>query len=317
VLSLWKRPQSRLDQVERCETGRGERPGQGRRPLGKPAVRARHLESRCSQPSPGPVPHASVVSRTLLAHEGHEQNRLIAQLRPECGLRRPSRAPLQLLRSTLQAYKVVECQTTKPEVRVGVLHQGHGRSLSQPVLDRAASSALVPRVGRADVRVLERQNGLVTDEPAPVELSDDERAFLRAALLDWGGPANPTDEVAVALGATDADSLSAHTWGLWKRFEAEGALSTAAWRQVLLAVEVVFVSDVVGSGLDWPITSGFSDADSIRILRGLQRRLPRWRNSVQFSTGDDGSVHLRCGPRSTMPREWRACADSRADGHIH
>ena len=133
----------------------------------------------------------------------------------------------------------------------------------------------------------------MTDEAVAVELDDDERAFLRAALLDWGGPTNPTDEIAVALGSRDAASLSADTRALWKRFEAEGALSTDAWRQVLLAVEVVFVSDVVGSGLDWPITSGFSDADSIRILRGLQRRLPRWRNSVQFSTDGDGNVHLR------------------------
>jgi hypothetical protein len=133
----------------------------------------------------------------------------------------------------------------------------------------------------------------MTDVPVAVELSDDERAFLRAALLDWGGPAKPTDEMAVALGSRDAASLSADTWGLWKRFEAEGALPPSVWRQVLLAVEVVFVSDVVGSGLDWSITSGISDADSIRILRGLQRKLPRWRSSVQFSMGGDGTVHLQ------------------------
>ena len=115
------------------------------------------------------------------------------------------------------------------------------------------------------------QYGLVTDEMMTVNLTSDERAFVKAALLEWGGPARPTDEMAVALGSSDASSLSADTWGLWKMLEDGDALPAAAWRQVLLAVEVVFASDVVGSGLDWHITTGFSDAESIRILRGLQR----------------------------------------------
>jgi hypothetical protein len=42
---------------------------------------------------------------------------------------------------------------------------------------------------------------------------------------------------------------------------------------VLLAVEVVFVSDVVGAGVDWPIATGISDVDSIATLRRLQRKL--------------------------------------------
>jgi hypothetical protein len=67
-----------------------------------------------------------------------------------------------------------------------------------------------------------------------------------------------------------------------------GAIEASGWRQVLLAVEVVFASDVVGSGLDWRITSGISDEESIAILRGLQRKLPRWRGSMQFSTSDTG-----------------------------
>lgn len=131
----------------------------------------------------------------------------------------------------------------------------------------------------------------MAENSVPVELNDDERRFLRAALLDWGGPANPTNELAVALGVRDAETLSADTWALWKVIESGSDLPPEDWRRVLLAVEVVFISDVVGSGLDWSVTSGFSDEDSIRILRGLQRRLPRWRNSVQFST-KDGRVQL-------------------------
>jgi hypothetical protein len=49
---------------------------------------------------------------------------------------------------------------------------------------------------------------------------------------------------------------------------------------------------VVGSGLDWQITSDFSDEESIALLRGLQRKLPRWRSSVQFTLDQSGGVDI-------------------------
>jgi hypothetical protein len=64
------------------------------------------------------------------------------------------------------------------------------------------------------------------------------------------------------------------------------------WRRVLLSVEIVFASDVVGSGLDWRITSGISDEESVGLLRGLQRKLPRWRGSVQFTVQESGRVDI-------------------------
>lgn len=135
-------------------------------------------------------------------------------------------------------------------------------------------------------------SGVNEIELIQVELDDDERAFLRAALLDWGGPAAPTDGIASAMGFSDAQRLSAEAWSLWEQIEAGQSLGASDWRRTLLAVEVVFASDVVGSGLDWSITSGISDEASIAILRGLQRKLPRWRGSVQFEVDDAGDVAL-------------------------
>ena len=60
----------------------------------------------------------------------------------------------------------------------------------------------------------------------------------------------------------------------------------------MLAIEVVFVSDVVGSGLDWRFTTGFGDAETIGVIRGLQRKLPRWRGSAQFTRAEDGEVTI-------------------------
>lgn len=126
----------------------------------------------------------------------------------------------------------------------------------------------------------------------PLALDDAERRFIRAALLDWSGPARPTDDLAVAMGFTNAELLSGEAWALWDRIESGAALTQEEWRRVLLAIEIVFASDVVGSGLDWRVTSGLSDEESIKILRGLQRKLPRWRGSVQFRINDAGRVEI-------------------------
>jgi hypothetical protein len=136
-------------------------------------------------------------------------------------------------------------------------------------------------------------------QPPQVVLDTEERRFLRAALLDWGGPARPTNELASAMGFSSAESLSAEAWALWGRIEAGEALTSEDWRRVLLAVEIVFASDVMGSGLDFRLTSGIADEDAIKILRGLQRRLPRWRGSVQFTTAS-GRVEIADPDRSDV-----------------
>jgi hypothetical protein len=54
-------------------------------------------------------------------------------------------------------------------------------------------------------------------------------------------------------------------------------LSRDDWRRVQLLTEVVFASDVVGSGFEWEATTGLADEDTIRVLRGIQRKLVRVR----------------------------------------
>jgi hypothetical protein len=129
-------------------------------------------------------------------------------------------------------------------------------------------------------------------QPIEVDLDEEELRFLRAALLDWGGPARPTDEIASALGFESAADISDGTWALWKRIQERPALSVEEWRRVLLAAEIVFASDVVGSGLDWATTSGIPDGESIAILRRLQRKLPRWRGSFQFRINESGNAEI-------------------------
>jgi hypothetical protein len=44
-------------------------------------------------------------------------------------------------------------------------------------------------------------------EPISLELTDDERAVLRAGLVEWGGPARATQELAFAMGFRDQTDL--------------------------------------------------------------------------------------------------------------
>lgn len=121
---------------------------------------------------------------------------------------------------------------------------------------------------------------------------DDMEKRLRAAMLDRGGPARPTDELAITLGFSSANRMPGETSALWRRIEGDEALTALDWWRVLRAAELVFASDVVGSGLDWSTTTGISDADGIAVLRRTQRMLRRWRSRAQFQVENDGQVNM-------------------------
>jgi hypothetical protein len=108
-----------------------------------------------------------------------------------------------------------------------------------------------------------------------LDLTDDESAVLRAGLDAWGGPARATQEIAVAIGFRDQGDLLAEGDRIRIALETRQPLSPLDWARAVLATEIAFASQVVGSGEDWEITTGFSDADTIRILRQIQRNLPR------------------------------------------
>ncbi|MEM9204186.1 MAG: hypothetical protein AAGC53_21310, partial [Actinomycetota bacterium] len=59
--------------------------------------------------------------------------------------------------------------------------------------------------------------------------------------------------------------------------------------------EFVFISNVFGSGRDWHITTGFSDEDSIRLLREVQGR---------FTTV--GASRAAFGPTSHQEYQWQS-----------
>jgi hypothetical protein len=112
------------------------------------------------------------------------------------------------------------------------------------------------------------------DELIAIDLTDDERGVLRAGLVEWGGPARVTQDLARAMGFLDQADLFRQCDRIITELEADRPLLAFDWARTVLATEIVFASDLVGSGVEWSITTGLSDEDTVRTLRGLQRKLP-------------------------------------------
>jgi hypothetical protein len=108
-----------------------------------------------------------------------------------------------------------------------------------------------------------------------VDLTDDEIRVLRHGLLEWGGPARCTDRMALAMGFESVDDILRQGDRIRTALDDRQPMSQRDWVRALLATEVVFASDVLGSGQDWESTSGLTDAETIRVLRSLQRKVPK------------------------------------------
>jgi len=116
----------------------------------------------------------------------------------------------------------------------------------------------------------------VKDALVDPTLSLEERALLARGIAEWGGSARCTQALAVAMGfASVADLLEGEGQRIWRAIAAHHPLSRADWRRALFATEIVFASDVAGSGVDWPTVSGLDDTRTIVVLRELQRKLAR------------------------------------------
>jgi hypothetical protein len=106
-----------------------------------------------------------------------------------------------------------------------------------------------------------------------VELPEDQRELLIQGLAQWGGPARPTDAGVRAIGFADRDALLREGAQIRAALAAREPLTAADWRRALAAAELVFASDVHGAGVDWEAVTGWTDAETIHVLRKVQRTL--------------------------------------------
>lgn len=111
------------------------------------------------------------------------------------------------------------------------------------------------------------------DDVVDVALTEKERFLLEHGLVEWGGPARCTEAMAVAIGFDSVADLLASGYRIAEDLSKGKPLTRSDWTRALLATEVVFASNVLGSGHDWEVATGLDDALSIRLLREVQLRL--------------------------------------------
>lgn len=105
------------------------------------------------------------------------------------------------------------------------------------------------------------------------ELTDAERYVLNRGLVEWGGPAHCTEAMAIAMGFQSVEDLFVQADRMIDALEQRRPLSRRDWTRALLATEIVFISDVLGSGPEWPTTTDLDDIETLHTLRGLQLKL--------------------------------------------
>jgi hypothetical protein len=104
-------------------------------------------------------------------------------------------------------------------------------------------------------------------------LSDGERDFVHFALGEWGGPASYAPLPITAMGFrswTDFDEYVTQMRARLKTSDGPGALPDIDLARILFLAEMSFVSDLVGSGVEW---FGVDDNSGIGLLRSLQLKL--------------------------------------------
>lgn len=112
------------------------------------------------------------------------------------------------------------------------------------------------------------------NSPRPSQvLAQSEVELLRRALLEWGGPARCSDELAAAIGFRDFADLVEESRRIREMLAKDVQISRVDWARTLLGVEIVFVSDLAGSGVEWATTTGFGDEVTVMAIRSVQRKL--------------------------------------------
>jgi hypothetical protein len=87
------------------------------------------------------------------------------------------------------------------------------------------------------------------------------------------GPAHVTDALAVFVGFADANDMVRRCYDMAGRVRSDGRIEDLDLQLGQLACEILYSSDIYGSGLDWVAVTGLDDADAIGLLRRIQVKM--------------------------------------------
>jgi hypothetical protein len=120
-----------------------------------------------------------------------------------------------------------------------------------------------------------------------IELRDEERSLFVQGLGVWEGAAHPSPSQIVAFGFNNVFELGTGASQLAKDIAGGKTLARRDWNLALILIEVGFSSMVQGASYDWEIVSGFSDLETLTILRSIQKKLWAIRLRWDSLTGEE------------------------------
>ncbi|MBW0013411.1 MAG: hypothetical protein JO059_09625 [Mycobacterium sp.] len=125
-----------------------------------------------------------------------------------------------------------------------------------------------------------------SSELVAVDLTQDERDFIRQALQQWESSAAGQPFPFQVLGLSTWGEFGEQTLRLERAITGCQPLTDLDWARVLFLTEVTWASDLIGSGLDFDVVTSFSDTEAVSLLRGLQRKIGGIRRAkLLFPTG--------------------------------
>jgi hypothetical protein len=107
-----------------------------------------------------------------------------------------------------------------------------------------------------------------------IDLTDDERDFMRTALTEFGGTASYKPFPIKILGVSTDDEFEDLLTRLRIAIADKEALSALDWARAQLLTEMCWGSDMIGSGIDFQYS--YQDELAVPLMRSIQRRVRRY-----------------------------------------
>lgn len=100
------------------------------------------------------------------------------------------------------------------------------------------------------------------------------------ALDGWGVSGRPTSYLVVAMGFVSLDGFGDEVVRIRDLVVDRRPMTRMEWTRAMAATEVIFGSEVFGAGTQWPAMTGYTDEESIAMVRRIQLKLTQARARV-------------------------------------
>lgn len=123
-------------------------------------------------------------------------------------------------------------------------------------------------------------------ELVAVDLTEDERDFIRQTLEQWGWSASQKPFPFQVLALSTWQEFGDLVVRLTRAISDGESMTDLDWARALFLTEITWASSLIGSGLDFEIVTRFSDAEAVGLLRSVQRKIGSYsRAKLLFPSG--------------------------------